>query len=279
MSTTLLTGDHPAREVTGATGSRPKPRSLWPKEHGAYGQLAVPMLAALASGSPTLVSLLLVLAAVAAFVAHEPLLVLVGARGTRARRELGARASWVGLSLLAVALAMGGLGLQAGGKAVLVASALPLAFVVVLAPLIMRGREKSTLGELIAAGALAGASVPIGVAAGLAPEVAILAWSVWVIAFSASTAAVRWVIQRARSAGPVDHSLLAIVVSATLGAVVLTAFNRLGLASTPMLAVSWWLLARPPHPRALRRVGWALVAGSLLTAAGLVTASRLALVH
>ena len=70
----------------------PRPRSLLPHEHGAWGQLAMPLLTALAIGRPTVGSLLLTLAVVLAFVAHEPLLVVLGQRGKRAREQDGARA-------------------------------------------------------------------------------------------------------------------------------------------------------------------------------------------
>lgn len=77
------------------------PRSLMPREHGAYGQLALPLLTALFSGRPTAAAFLYAAAAVFAFFAHEPLLVLLGQRGSRAFRELGARAR-LRLTLLAV---------------------------------------------------------------------------------------------------------------------------------------------------------------------------------
>src|SRR5512140_1483244 len=62
-------------------------RWLIPREHGAYGQLGFPLLAALGCGRPGVAALCLVLAFVAAFIAHEPVLILLGDRGTRARRE------------------------------------------------------------------------------------------------------------------------------------------------------------------------------------------------
>ena len=77
------------------------PRSLMPREHGAYGQLALPLLTALFSGRPTAAAFLYSTAAVFAFFAHEPLLVLLGQRGSRAFRELGARAR-LRLTLLVV---------------------------------------------------------------------------------------------------------------------------------------------------------------------------------
>jgi hypothetical protein len=58
-----------------------------PKEHGAYGQLAFPQLAALTAVGVTVTSALWTLTKTAAFLGHEPLLVLLGRRGTRRRGE------------------------------------------------------------------------------------------------------------------------------------------------------------------------------------------------
>jgi hypothetical protein len=86
-------------------------RTLVPREHGAYGQLAMPLLTALAIGRPGISALALTAAVVLAFVAHEPLLVAVGQRGPRALELDGARARrrlvWLG----ALVLACGALGL------------------------------------------------------------------------------------------------------------------------------------------------------------------------
>ena len=58
---------------------------MLPREHGAYGQLLLPVLTAMAMGRPTLAAVALAASAAAAFVAHEPLMVLIGRRGARAR--------------------------------------------------------------------------------------------------------------------------------------------------------------------------------------------------
>lgn len=266
-------------EAPGApTRARPsdgRTRSLWPKEHGAYGQLAMPLVAALASAEPGVASWFLVLGAAAAFVAHEPLLVLLGVRGSRARREDGARAARLGLSFLVGALLFGSIGLVVGGLDVALASLVPLALVGVLTPFVLRGAEKSTGGELVASAALSAAAVPVAVSAGLSLGAATLAWSVWVLAFSASTAGVRWVISKDRST--LDARVLpSIVVASTIGLVALASLAPgLAAAGLPMLGLSVWLVARPPARSALRRVGWTLMGASVTTAIVIVLATRL----
>jgi hypothetical protein len=58
---------------------------LYPKEHGAYAILGVPLVTALFIVGLTPVTALLSIATVAAFLTHEPLLLLAGVRGPRAR--------------------------------------------------------------------------------------------------------------------------------------------------------------------------------------------------
>jgi YwiC-like protein len=67
-------------------------RSLWPREHGAYFQLAVPLITALAMRVPSSAGVALAVASCLAFLAHEPLLVRVGLRGPRMQQRDGVRA-------------------------------------------------------------------------------------------------------------------------------------------------------------------------------------------
>lgn len=253
-------------------GARAKGRPLWPKEHGAYGQLLLPLAAALAMGRPTPASGLLVLASLALFLAHEPLLVALGLRGRRAARDHGARARIVGLAFATLAASAGTLGLGLAGA--WLAAVPPLLLVVALAPFVIRGREKTTAGEVVAAAALAAASLPVAVAGGIALPTALATWVTWAAAFAVSTAAVRWVIARHKTgAGP--RSGLAVAAVATLATALLWLHGTVALAALPMVLAGWALIARPPHPRHLRRVGWTLVATSSLTAILVVTIVRL----
>jgi hypothetical protein len=260
----------------GTTATRPRAQRgpLWPREHGAYGQLGLPLVAALALGSPTLTSGLLVTGAVAAFVAHEPLLVWLGARGTRARREHGARAAWLGLSLAVGALALGGVAMALGGRVIVLASLVPLALTAGVLPFVLTGREKSTPGELLAGVALASASIPVSIAAGVSPFVAAIACATWAIALTAGTAAVRWVIARHR-VGKSDATLLAVLSATTAAGTALATRYPIALAAAPMVLAAWFLVAFPPHPRHLRRVGWTLVGSSTATAVLIVAIGRM----
>jgi hypothetical protein len=65
---------------------------MLPKEHGAYGQMAMPLVTSLVVAGASAPGLLLATAVVIAFLMHEPLVVLLGRRGGRAKREAGGRA-------------------------------------------------------------------------------------------------------------------------------------------------------------------------------------------
>lgn len=264
-----------AKDASAASRPRASRGPLWPREHGAYGQLGLPLVAALAMGRPTIASALLAAGAVIAFLAHEPLLVWLGARGPRARREHGTRAARLGLSLGVAALTLGALALALAERPVVMAALVPLGLSAALVPFVLTGKEKTTAGELLAGVALASASVPVAIAGGVPLRLAVEACGTWAVALSAGTAAVRWVIARHRG-GRSDPLLLAIVLGTTGIGAVMAARDPIAIAAGPMVAAAWFLVARPPHPRHLRRVGWTLIASSTATAALLVTLVRTA---
>src|SRR5688500_4144735 len=90
-----------AREYRGLS----RAATMLPREHGAYGQVAFPILTAFLVSDITVAGLLIAAAVVAGFLAHEPAAVLLGLRGTRARRDLQQRAAW----WLGCAAAVGGI--------------------------------------------------------------------------------------------------------------------------------------------------------------------------
>lgn len=67
---------------------------LYPKEHGAYAILGVPLATALFIVGLMPVTVLLSIATITAFLAHEPLLILAGGRGTRVR-DAAPQARWL----------------------------------------------------------------------------------------------------------------------------------------------------------------------------------------
>src|SRR5512145_433321 len=144
-----------------------------PKEHGAYGQVAFPLVTAFAVAGISTAGLLLAIAVIAGFLAHEPAAIVLGLRGSRAQRELAATAqSWLG-SCLAILIVTGLAALvflDLSARWSLAVPAVPLSLLVFA---MLYGREKSWYGEAAAALTFAGVSVPIALAAGASIGVAL----------------------------------------------------------------------------------------------------------
>lgn len=244
-------------------------RSLLPREHGAYGQLGVPLAVALAAGRPGFAAVALAAAVIAAFLAHEPALVLAGHRGARARRDDGGRARRR-LTMYALAAAiLGGGAIVVAGVAVLAAAALVAVLAAVTAALVALGRERTLAGETWAASTLAAAALPVALAAGAEPAAALRAWLCWTLGFTAATGAVRATIAAAKHR-PRVAPLAGVAVSGAATAGLAVAVDGAVLASAPLVLAALALALWPPPPRQLRRVGWVLVAASLATGAALV---------
>jgi YwiC-like protein len=258
--------------------------SLLPREHGAYGQLAVPLVTSFAVAGLNKASLLIGLAEVAGFLAHEPLLVLLGRRGARARREAGPHAAWwFGVS--AVTMAAAGLGAlwlvpPSLGWSLL----LPVVPALVLGAAVSAKDEKSTRGELAAALAFSLAAVPLCMAAGAAVSTALAVGMTFASVFVADTLAVRSIVLAVRGGGDPRASRSARIAALTLAGAAAVGLATAGLrallpwsafgAAFPGLAVAVWVAIFPPRPSQLRNVGWALVGASVAAALVLIAGLR-----
>lgn len=258
--------------------------SLLPKEHGAYGQMAFPLATAVAIAGMSAPSLLIVVAVIAGFLAHEPLLVIAGMRGQRARREeFGAAVPWLA--------ALGVTSIVAGATAIVVMPLEARWFVIVpLAPAagvflaIAAGREKSWLAEVGVALAFSLAAIPTALAANVGLEIAAAIGVTFAVHFVLATLSVRVVILKVRSGGNVralaaTRSAVFVLAGAAV-AVVIAACARGALpwatlvALVPGITAAVWLAGAPPPAARLRRVGWALMATSLATAMILIVGLR-----
>ena len=181
---------------------RAAPRSLVPREHGAWGQLGVPLLTALLLARPTFAALAWACASVVVFLAHEPFLVALGHRGPRALREDGARARRRLLLLCASGAILGIAGLALAPPLARTAVALPLALGAAVTAFIHRDAERSIAGETVAAAALASTGVPVALCEGVSRASALGTWAAWVVGFALVTPAVRAVIVHARTPTP-----------------------------------------------------------------------------
>jgi hypothetical protein len=248
---------------------------LTPREHGAYGQLLFPLAAALLAGHPAAGAMFLGLAAAAGFLAHEALLVVLGQRGPRARREQ-AGAARRSLFVFGTAFVAAGLAsiftLPRNVLPILVAPATLSALVAVM---VWLHRERTTLGEILVGTALASVSLPVALASGLPMRAAITLALVFAVVFAMATVAVRSVIGRVSKAGGPSSQ-----VAASMAILVYSVFGLLSsrgmlsgvapYAAVPVCLVAVVLSIKPPSPRYLRVVGWTLVGATALTTAILV---------
>ena len=239
-------------------------RSLWPREHGAYAQLLAPLAMALVVRTPVAASWLLAAAAVCAFLANEPLLVVLGHRGKRLRETDGRRAA-IRLAITAGgAVIAAALGLVLASRVALAVAALaaaPGALVVVLA---WRRAERSLAGELVAALALPGAAAPVAVASGVAPERALVLWLAWALGYGCTVVAVHRVIVRHRHpASRVDRVAAAALVAIVAASCAVVPALAPAVIVLPLALVSAALVIRPPRASYLRAIGIAYVVASL----------------
>ena len=256
--------------------------TLLPKEHGAYGQLTLPVITALSVAGVSAAGLFLTVSAVAGFLAHEPVAVLAGARGPRARRELsGAATRWLALYAV-ITIAAGTTALLSMDPEARWSVIVPILPAALLAIAMLSGQEQSWYGQVAAASAFAGLAVPLSIAGGTSVTTAVATTVPFALLFAASTLAVRVVILRVRGGGnprataATRTAVFAVAAVAVVCLGWLTTSDVLPaaafIAATPGLMTALVIAAYPPQPTQLRRIGWTLVAVSILTAALLIAA-------
>ena len=236
---------------------------LLPREHGAYGQLLLPTVTALGLwGSPQPVSYLLWVTALALFWAHEPLLVILGQRGTRPRREHG---RWAGVLLLLLLLVATGSLLAAYQRLPISLRphlAVPFGLGGLILPWLFARKEKTTVAELLVAIALSSWAAPILLSKGVAMARAYqLVWS-FALLFVAAVLLVRGLMNKLSlgwSLGVAGVGLLATHWAGLHGLLPPHAIWPL----VPMVLLVTGLALVRPSPRYLRHVGWSIVVVTL----------------
>ena len=254
-------------------------RSLLPHEHGAYGQIAMPILCGLALGRPGAAAWLLATGAFLGFLSYEPLLVASGRRGRRTQEDHGARARRLAGWILTAAVALSGAGFALSSPEARWAAAVPPVLAGGIALLVWLEVERTLPGEMAVAVALSSAGFPVGVASGARPGAAAAAWLAWSLGFAAATLAVEVVMARSRSPardpGPAALGgvvLLQAIATALAVAGIVPAAAAAAVAPLAFSSLAVIVLRVPA--RRLRRVGWATLAASAATLAVLVAALR-----
>ena len=204
------------------------------------------------------------LSATALFASAGPIGVLVGNRGSRAKRVYRAEARRLLGALVAVSAAV-----LVGLLLTLPAPTLPFVLAALTTNALMLGalllgEEKSAPAELLAPVALSAWVMPILLHGGDSAVGALASWLVWSLGYGLTTLAVRSITHRAGSwwRGCVGG----LCVAATLGAIWAP-----GLAAlVPLSAAGAIIAVFIASPRSIRATGWALVAASCATALLLV---------
>lgn len=247
--------------------------TLSPREHGAYGQLLAPLAAALLGGRPTLVGVCFAAAAVSAFFAHEPWLVLVGQRGARAERIMATRAKSRLILLVVAVTVLGATSLLLANGITRVAVLGVGALAVVAGALSLRGKLHSSFGEVWAGVVLAALGIPVSLACGTSLELALGNALAWALAFASGVFAVRALIHRKKT-GTRGHGLWGLIAILLLLLVEARFVPGPVLAVTPLALAAVTLYAVSPSPKALRKVGWTLVGFTVAAALAMAINSR-----
>ncbi len=245
---------------------------LIPREHGAYAQLLLPLIAAFAVGGATLSGVTFAGAFLAAFAGTEALRTLLGHRGRRKQQQLrGLARRWLTATVL-LALSFALLGAALAPTGALVALLLPAGLGSLVVLLVLLRREKTVPGEMLAASALSACAVPVALTGGVAWLDAGLMLVAFVLVFAFATVAVHLVVRHKKRpvAWPARlavgaAAITSLVAGFTLGALAQYPFAAAAsLAALPVLGTVTVLATRPPHPRMLRQIGWTLAAMTTL---------------
>ncbi len=238
--------------------------NLKPKGHGAYAILGIPLATSLIIAGHTLVGVCVAAASIAAFYAHEPLLIVLGHRGARAQRDTPAAKQWLrvwlGIAFVSgfAALAMGSANVRWSllGCGVLAT----VSFAIAIA-----GKHRTLAGELWGVIGLTAPCVPILMAGEVVPTRAIEMWIAWTIGFGSTTMAVRAVIASQKRRSRKIHWSIILTLLLIAASLVRAGFG-IAICTLPMVIMAWYLMFDPPHPKYLKPVGWTVVLGTTTTA-------------
>lgn len=244
--------------------SHQRPAKLFPKEHGAYAMLAIPLVTALIAGGLSFTGICIAITAVAGFFAHEPLLVASGYRGYRIQQSTPQAKRWL-FGLLSLACLAGCIAFATGSLQVRVTLAIFMLVSVLSLMFSVAGLHRKTIVHLWGMLGLSLPCLPILLAGDTALGTALSFWAVWLTGFAATTCAVRGMMAKQKHHSRRLHLCSLAFLSGLIATGVFDHTLWL-LVTLPMLAVSWYLLLWSPPLKHLNRVGWTMVGGTLSTA-------------
>src|SRR5262245_14312408 len=124
---------------------------MLPREHGAYFQMAFPLVTSLVVARASPPAVFIAIAVVCGFLMHEPLLLLLGGRGVRARQASGFRApTWFATTFISM-VAAGLIALWLTPVAVRWSFVVPLVPATWVGAAVLNSREKHASAEIAVA--------------------------------------------------------------------------------------------------------------------------------
>ncbi|MCA9139489.1 MAG: hypothetical protein KDB00_22100, partial [Planctomycetales bacterium] len=140
---------------------------------------------------------------------------------------------------------------------------------VVIFSMAIADKHRTLGGQIWGVIGLSAPCLPILLGGEISPAVAVVLWGTWLLGFASTTMAVRGVIAAQKRQSRVIHWSALVAISITVAALAAAGFRK-PIVTLPMLAMAWYLVAAPPPAQQLKRVGWTLVAGTVVSAIWMV---------
>jgi hypothetical protein len=245
-----------------------KPARMHPKEHGAYAILGVPLVTSLLLAGLTPATVLVATAAVFAFLAHEPLMIVTGRRGATLRNATP-RALQVLWARLAVAVLSGVVAFSLTNWSVRLGMIACLLLASSAYASSAKGLSRTLAAQLLGIGCLTlpGTIVLASVGTDLTRVASF--WLVWVVGRVATTVGVRASVVHNKET-PVVANLRAydLLLATTLlvAGYGVTMGNPIWISAGPLLAAAMVLRMLTPSPKHLKSIGWSLLAVNIVAA-------------
>lgn len=241
--------------------------NLRPKEHGAYVILAIPLVIALTIVGLTPMSLLVSIAAITAFLAHEPLQILSGRRGNRARK-LTPHVIHVLLIQITLLVLCGMLAFWWGNTTIRIGLTVCIFFAVIEYLVSTSGYHRTITVQILGIASLTLPSAIILLTGGVELEVAMQFWLTWFAGRVATTVSVRSTIMHNKSSLSTKslRSCDALLMIAFLVCIAGTIWgDPIWGVTLPLLLAAGILRVMLPHPRYMKRIGWGLLMVNIMS--------------
>ncbi len=236
--------------------------SLWPREHGIYVEVIAPQLTALLL-SPTLAAGFFSTAILASFLLYEPLFILRGGRGGRAKATLGGAAKKRFGLLLMVVIAAGAWGAFLAPSSATAALLAPGVCGALSLSLAWRRAHKTLVGELLVALTFSLAFVPVALTSSGPQPLLWIVGGIWMAVFGLQTLTIHAVKARGGLIPRLAITTASFLVVCTIVGMKTVTPVLIALTGPALLTIA--VVARRMGPAQMRRIGWAFACADTTT--------------